>query len=147
MPSRRTLVYSVGLTTWVLVTACRGSMGEQAPRATEPSFIGKAWTSTDPSAASGTLRVFLPDGTLVMTSCVETYRLARWRSLDEHRLEWHEESARIEAEVTQVGRDQLQLRLHLADGVKEEHFRLAPTPVVCPDVRPIGGTSAGPIQP
>ena len=35
----------------------------------QPPFVGKIWRSTDPSAAPGSLRVFLPDGTLVMVSC------------------------------------------------------------------------------
>ena len=95
--------------------------------------------STDASAAPGTLRIFLPDGTLVMDSCGETYRLARWRAIDEHRIEWHEDSARIEAEVTQASSDRLQLRLHLVRELKEENYRLAPVPFVCPDARPSSG--------
>jgi uncharacterized lipoprotein YbaY len=54
--------------------------------------------------------------------------------------EWQEDSARIEAEVTQVSSDQLQLRLHLVREVKEEHYRLAPVPFVCPDARPSQAT-------
>ncbi len=92
--------------------------------------------STDPSAAPGTLRIFLPDGTLVMDSCGETYRLARWRAIDERRIEWQEDTARIEAEVTQVSSDELQLRLHLVRELKEENYRLAQVPFVCPDARP-----------
>lgn len=101
-----------------------------------PSFVGKIWISTDPSTAPGTLRIFLPDGTLLMDSCGETYRLARWQAIDERRIEWHEDTARIEAEVTQVGSDALQLRLHLVSELKEENFRLASVPFVCPDQRP-----------
>ena len=87
--------------------------------------------STDPSAAPGTLRIFLPDGTLVMDSCGETYRLARWRAIDDRRIEWQEDTARIEAEVTQVGSEQLQLRMQLVGEIKEEHYRLASVPFVC----------------
>jgi hypothetical protein len=92
--------------------------------------------STDPSAAPGTLRIFLSDGTLVMDSCGEAYRLARWRAIDERRIEWQEDSARIEAEVTKASSEQLQLRMHMARELKEENYRLAPVPFVCPDVRP-----------
>jgi len=44
------------------------------------------------------------------------------------------DSARIEAEVTQVGPDQLHVRLHLVREVKEEDYRLARVPFVCRDV-------------
>ena len=70
-------------------------VGRDATR--QPQFVGKAWLSTDADASPGTLRIFLPDGTLLMDSCGETYRIARWRALDEHRLEWTEDTARIEA--------------------------------------------------
>jgi hypothetical protein len=124
-----------------VIAACHGpSTDQKAPaesRDAQPSFVGKAWLSTDPSAAPGTLRIFLTDGTLVMDSCVEVYRLARWRAIDERRIEWQEDTARIEADVSQVGSDQLQLRLHLVGGeIKEENYRLASVPFVCPETRP-----------
>jgi hypothetical protein len=72
-----------------------------------------------------------------MDSCGEVHRLARWRAIDERRIEWQEDTARIEADVTQVGSDQLQLRLHLVGGeIKQENYRLASVPFVCPDARP-----------
>ena len=89
----------------------------------------------DPSSPLGTLRIFLPDGMLVMDSCFETYRLAAWRALDEHRIEWLEDTARIEAEVTQAAPDHLHLRLHLVSEIKEEDYRLVQVPFVCPDAR------------
>jgi hypothetical protein len=143
MSTRRTLIYSGGLIACVLTAACRSpSTNQEAPTASrdaQRSFVGKAWLSTDPSAAPGTLRIFLPDGTLVMDSCGETYRLARWRAIDERRIEWQEDTARIEAEVTQVSPDQLQLRLHLVRELNDENYRLAQVPFVCPDARPSHG--------
>ena len=68
------------------------------------SFVGKTWLSTDASAARGTIRVFLSDGTLLMDSCGETYRLARWTSMNGTRIAWEEDGARIEADVTQEPR-------------------------------------------
>jgi len=114
----------------VLAAACRG------PDAGEPPFVWKIWMSTDPSAPAGTLRIFLPDGTLVRDSCGETYRLARWRAVRERRIEWQEDTARIAAEVTQVSADWLQLRLHLVGENKDENYRSAPVPFVCADARP-----------
>src|SRR5262245_7195784 len=63
------------------------------PPPAPPLLVGKIWLSTDQTAAPGTLRVFLPDGTLVMTSCVETYRLARWTSMGAGRISWQEDTA------------------------------------------------------
>jgi hypothetical protein len=136
------VVLSAGLVACLMAAAaCHGPSTDQvapaASRDAQPSFVGKAWQSTDPSAAPGTLRIFLPDGTLVMDSCVEVYRLARWRPIDERRIEWQEDTARIEAEVPQVSSDQLQLRLHLVGGeIKQENYRLASVPFVCPETRP-----------
>ena len=106
----------------------------------QPAFVGKIWISTDSSAASGTLRLFLPDGTMVMTSCVETYRLARWASIGAGRIVWQEDAARIEAEIVRATADELQLRLRLVNELKEEHYRLAQVPYVCPDMRASSAT-------
>ncbi len=97
-------------------------------------MVGKVWISTDASAGPGTLRIFLPDGTLVMDSCWETYRLAHWQAVDHRRLEWQEDTTRIEAEIITLSGEQLQLRLRLAGEFKEETYRLARIPFVCPDV-------------
>jgi uncharacterized lipoprotein YbaY len=94
------------------------------------------WVSTDSSAAPGTLRIFLPDGSLVMTSCTETYRIARWRSINNRRIEWDEDGSRIEAEIVRATADRLHLRLRLRNGLKEENYRSARVPFLCPDARP-----------
>lgn len=130
----------------LLLPACAGSSSgpsetQSAPRLEQPPFVGKVWIATDSSAAPGTLRIFLADGTLVMDSCVETYRLARWESLGGTRLAWHEDTARIEAEFAQAAPDVLQLRLRLANEIKEENYKTAQTPYVCPDLRSNSETS------
>ena len=112
-----------------------GGSAEQAAATPRPDFLGKAWISTDPAAAAGSLRMFLPDGTLLMDSCLETYRLARWRTIDGGRIEWQEDGARIQAEVTQPARDRLRLRLQLGRETREENYRLARVPFTCPDTR------------
>ncbi len=98
-------------------------------------FVGKTWLSTDSSAPRGTIRIFLPDSTLLMDSCGETYRLARWTSIDASRIAWDEDGARIEADVSQAAADVLELRLQLKSEVKVERYRLAQVPYVCPDSR------------
>lgn len=100
------------------------------------AFVGQVWAATHPSASPGSFRIFLPDGTLVMDSCGETYRLARWQPLGDSGVVWEEDTARIEAEVTESGADALTLRLQLVDEVREEHYVLARVPFVCPDSRP-----------
>jgi hypothetical protein len=121
--SRRLVLLSIGS-----CLACGGAQG-QSP------FVGRTWRSTDASAPPGTIRIFLPDGTLLMDSCGETYRLARWTSVTGSRIAWDEDGARIEADVTQSAADVLELRLHLRSEVKVERYRLAPVPYVCPDDR------------
>ena len=80
----------------------------------------------------GTLRIFLPDGTLVIDSCWETYRLARWQMTGDRQIEWQEDTARIAAEITQLTDEQLQLRLRLTGGLKEENYRRVPAPFLAP---------------
>ena len=115
-----------------------------APVVTQPSFVGTTWLSTDPSAPPGTLRIFLADGTLVMDSCGDTYRLARWQAAHDGRVAWEEDGARIEADVAQPTPDTLQLRLHLIDGVRQERYHRAVVPYVCPDSRPTPGAPVTP---
>jgi hypothetical protein len=98
-------------------------------------FVGRAWVSDDPAAPPGRLRLFLADGTLVMDSCVETYRLARWERAGDGRLAWSEDTARVEAELVEVSGELLHLRLLLHGGAtSEERYRPAPVPFVCPDL-------------
>ena len=135
MPRVRGTVLALTL----LLAGARIGHGEtlpREPRQSPPDFVGKAWVSTDPSAAPGTMKVFLADGTLLMDSCGESYRLARWRAIDRRRVEWQEDTATIRAEVGQPSPDRLQLRLRLAKETKIEAYRLAKAPFVCPDTRP-----------
>lgn len=119
-----------------------GCQPHEAPaaRATEadasaaPPFVGKAWVGQDAEAPPGTLRIFLPDGTLVMDSCFETYRLAEWRMAPGGRMVIVEEGVEIPAEILSASGAELKLRLTLVDGTKEETYRPAPVPYVCPDM-------------
>ncbi len=118
----------------MLLCACTPQSGSPRGDAVRAELVGKVWVSTDASAAPGTFRIFLPDGSLVMDSCWETYRLAPWRTVGERRIEWTEDGARIEAEITQLTGERLQLRLHLTGEVREETYRPAQVPTVCPDM-------------
>jgi hypothetical protein len=95
----------------------------------------RVWVSTDASAAPGTLRIFVSDGTLVMDSCFETYRLAAWRHAGDRRIAWHEDTAAITADIVELTTDRLELRLQLAGDSKTERYSAAATPYACPDVQ------------
>jgi hypothetical protein len=129
------------LLTAVIVSGCSGQpppppAGNQSAPLTRPApYVGKIWVSTDPSAAPGTFRIFLPDGALVMDSCIEVYRLARWRAIDDRRIEWTEDTARIEADIAEITAERMQLRLKLTGGIREENYRLAQIPFLCQEVR------------
>jgi hypothetical protein len=95
----------------------------------------RVWIDQSPEAAPGTLRAFLSDGTLVMTSCVETYRLAPWRWVSGARMVWEEDGQNIDAEVVVVSKESLGLTIALPDGTTETHgYKAAQSPVVCPDL-------------
>ncbi len=103
--------------------------------AAAPSFTGKVWTRTDSPDLPGVMRVFLPGGILVMDSCWETYRLAQWRQVSGGSLVIVEDGQEIPAEILEASEDELRLRLTLVGGeTKDEVYRPAPVPYVCPDM-------------
>jgi hypothetical protein len=121
------------------VLACACSAPQVAPAGdaaldAPPAWTGRVWLATDASAPRGALRIFLADGTLVMDSCFETYQLSRWKSLNAQRIEWQEDTSRLEAEVVAPAPDQLQLKIAVGREIKEEGYRLADVPFVCPDM-------------
>lgn len=69
-----------------------------------------------------------------MDSCFETYRIARWKRVDTRRIEWMEDTARIEAEVVELSENTMRLGLHLSGGAEELAYRVADVPAVCPDM-------------
>ncbi|MPZ18729.1 MAG: hypothetical protein GEV06_12555 [Luteitalea sp.] len=131
----------VAIVACLLLSACSDRTSDTPPPQAEvafeqeqPPFVGKVWMSTDAAAAPGALRIFLPNGTLLMDSCWETYRLAEWRSVDERRIEWQEDTAAIQAEVAEITDKRLVLRLQLVGETKEETYSAARVPFVCPDM-------------
>jgi hypothetical protein len=128
--TERLRVMAVG----VALAGCGAPAATNSPAQSTPTFAGKLWLSSDAAAAAGTLLVFLPNGTLLMDSCGETYRLARWQPIDDRHIAWQEDTARIEAEITDLSDERLQLRLRLVNEFKEQSYRLATVPFVCPDL-------------
>jgi hypothetical protein len=106
-----------------------------APEPSAPAFTGKVWVQAGSPDLPGPMRIFLADGTLVMDSCWETYRLAQWRAESERSLVIVEEGQEIPAEVVNASADELHLRLKLVGGEeKDEVYRPATVPYVCPDM-------------
>lgn len=97
-------------------------------------FTDKVWVRSDSTELPGVMRAFLSDGTLVMDSCWETYRLAKWRALPDGAIAWKEDEAEIQARVVEASEATLVLRLALAGGETEERYRKADVPYVCPDM-------------
>lgn len=128
-----------------VLPACRPAEEAPAPEAapameapspasdSPPELTGTLWIRTDPSAPVGEMRAFLPDGTLLMDSCWETYRLIRW-SQSGQTLTWDEEGMEIQAEIVSLSDQELHLRLNLVDGPKDERYQPATVPFTCPDM-------------
>jgi hypothetical protein len=122
----------------VLLSACGRNQpapvaANAAPLAdpADPAFVGKIWISTTPGHALGTMLIFLPDRTLVMDSCHETYRLVKWGVAGEH-IRWLEDTIPIEAAVEMPRPNQLILRIAGID--QEQSYMTASVPYVCPDM-------------
>lgn len=75
--------------------------------------------------------VFLPDRTLLIDSCFETYRLSKWGVVGD-KIRWLEDSIPIEAEVSVRGRNEM--RLHVVGQEQEQTYIAASVPYVCPDM-------------
>ena len=96
--------------------------------------VDRVWIATDESAARGTLRAFLSDGTLLMTSCGEPYRLAPWRWVEDARLVWEEDGAVLRAEVVLAERRTMVLAVEIGGEEVSQSYRAAEPPEVCPDL-------------
>lgn len=99
-----------------------------------PSWVNRVWTRTDTTGLPGVMRIFLADGTLVMDSCWETYRLANWEAVSDSSVTWQEDTATIEATLVPSGEDELQMRLFLVSDTLVENYRSTEIPYVCPDM-------------
>ena len=99
-----------------------------------PGWADRAWVRADPTDMPGQMRIFLSDGTLVMDSCWEVYRLARWRQAGGDTLAWSEDGQEIRAVLMEQGEASLRLRLLLVDGTRDESYRPADVPYVCPEM-------------
>lgn len=111
--------------------AVQSSDTEELGQPSDSRFIGRIWVSTTPGHSRGTLMIFLPDRTLLMDSCFETYRISKWGA-EGDRIRWIEDSIPIEATVSMPNENEL--RLQLAGQDRVQSFVVATAPTVCPDM-------------
>lgn len=97
-----------------------------------PPFVGKIWVSTTPGAARGSIKVFLPDKSLLMTSCFETFRIAEWGVVGDDAIRWREDTIPIQAQYEQPTKDSLRLKIGGIDQVQS--YVSASVPYVCPEM-------------
>lgn len=96
-------------------------------------LLNRVWVRAD-ADLPGVMRIFLADGTVVMDSCWETYRLSQWQSVSPTEISWREDTAEIRADIVEVTDQVLVLRLNLVGGAQEEHYLAGSVPYVCPDM-------------
>jgi hypothetical protein len=96
-----------------------------------PAFIGRVWRATTRGGPLGSILIFLPDRTLLMDSCFETYRVSKW-GVAGNRIRWVEDTIPIEAEVITPSPDELTLRLAGQD--REQTYMAMTEPYTCPDM-------------
>lgn len=133
-------------TTAALFALMLAGCGSDAPPAAPPAtastaegdalpangaFIGKVWISTTPGHALGEMVVFLPDRSLLMDSCFETYRISGWGVAGDN-IRWLEDSIPIEAKVSLPSPDELTLQIVGQERAKT--YVSASVPYVCPDM-------------
>lgn len=111
--------------------AASGDASSAVPAST---LTDRVWVQADSSELPGKMRIFLSNGTLLMDSCWETYRLAEWRRVDGDSIAWSEDEQEIRGEVLEQNDETLRLRLALIGGSEEQIYRAATVPYVCPDM-------------
>lgn len=94
-------------------------------------FIGRVWIATTQGAPRGSMLIFLPDRSLVMDSCFETYRISQWGVAGDN-IRWLEDTIPIEAHVTLPSRNEMTLRIAGRD--RDQTYVAASVPYLCPDL-------------
>lgn len=94
-------------------------------------FIGRVWIATTQGAPRGSMLIFLPDRSLLMDSCFETYRISQWGVAGDN-IRWLEDTIPIEAHVSLPSRNEMTLRIAGRD--RDQTYVAASVPYLCPDL-------------
>lgn len=105
--------------------------GAERDEPANPAFIGRVWRATSRGGPLGSIIVFLPDRTLLMDSCFETYRVSKWGVAGD-RIRWIEDTIPIEAEVVTPSPNELTLRIAGQD--RQQTYVAMTDPYTCPDM-------------
>jgi hypothetical protein len=147
MRGRELAKYQLASLAMLALCACGGSQAPSAPAAAQsqsptgaapgndepanPAFIGRIWRASTAGKPLGSIMIFLPDRTLLMDSCFETFRVSKW-GVAGNRIRWLEDTVPIEAEVLTPSRDELILRI--AGSNREQTFVAMTDAYTCPDM-------------
>ena len=111
--------------------AAAGSVAATGTLPAGGEFVGRVWVSTNRGHPLGSMIVFLPNRSLLMDSCFETYRISEWGVAGDH-IRWREDSIAIEASIKMPSPDELTLQI---TGQNEQQTYIAASvPYVCPDM-------------
>jgi|GEM_PF-150626 hypothetical protein len=97
-----------------------------------PPFVGRVWLSVTRRDPPGTIIVFLPDKTMLRSSCVEGHRVVEWGVISDTRIRWREEAIPIEAEVSQPTPNELNLKVVGTD--QASTYVAISVPYKCPTI-------------
>lgn len=149
MTSRNQLLRAnAGALTLLLLSACEpsaemshavgpiesrpASSASESTGAALPAFVGKTWMSMDRGQPLGTILIFLPDKSLLMDSCFETFRVVEWGVVSADTIRWREDAIPIQARWSQPTPDSLTLKIAGMDETRT--FVAASVPYLCPDM-------------
>lgn len=137
-----------GALTFMLLSACKpsGEMthtlspvesrqmtdGSAAAGSELPAFVGKTWMSMDRGQPLGSIRIFLPDKSLLMDTCFETFRIVEWGVVSDDTIRWREDSIPIQAQWSQPTPESLTLKVAGIDETRT--YVVASVPYLCPEM-------------
>lgn len=99
--------------------------GDSPPAAAHAPFVDRVWIVAESAQVSqGDLRVFLPDGTLVMSSPHATTAFGTWTYADD-RLRITEEGLEYQVDILELTADTFRIRVHNPDEPVEIGFASA----------------------
>ena len=114
----------------------------ETPILAPAQLSGRIWriAGSPAQVAAGTIYIFVPDGTLLETSCVETYRIARWTTdggTPNLLRVFEDGQLAFTAKVVEIAPGRLKLQRKLARGNQETRemvLNAVNNEFVCPDL-------------